>query len=96
MKVEITSEDITLAQLTEHSCGLENYRSTSCPLARALKRAFSRPVYVDGTSATTCFISPFTGRMFKLRKMSLPPIAQKFTLDYDLGRAVQPITFTLP
>lgn len=95
MTITITPEDISLAQATENSCGLSNYRCTTCPIARAAKRAFQRPVYVSESNLVVYFVSPFTQRLFPIKTYSLPRIASKFALDFDMGRDVQPFSFTI-
>lgn len=94
--ITVTFADIEASQSTERtSAGLENYRCSTCPIARAAKRALGRPVYVDGTHLITHFISPFSHRCITLNKYRLPLIASQFTLDFDMGREVQPFSFTI-
>lgn len=94
--ITVTSADIEASQSTERvSVGLENYRCSTCPIARAAKRALGRPVYVDGARLITHFISPFSGRCITLNKYPLPPTASQFTLDFDMGRKVEPFTFII-
>lgn len=93
--ITITQEDITESLATESNHTQGNYRCSTCPIARAAKRALGRPVYVDGVDVITHFISPFTRRSFVLNRYKMPAVASKFTLDFDNGREVQPFTFSI-
>jgi hypothetical protein len=81
MRITVTQDDIDMG------CKSHN---ENCPLARAASRAFGYPVRVDGFEIYSVDKGGFTHNL-----ATLPRRASEFVRDFDLGRTMQPFTFTV-
>ena len=75
MKIQIRKHDIDVGN---RGC------TTSCPVARAIKRVTDKPVDVIGTYAK-----------IGDKKVDLPYVVMKFIHEYDFEFNVQPLEFEL-
>jgi hypothetical protein len=81
--VKVSARDIKLG-------GVSN--SLSCPIARAAKRAFRKPISVGYKSL---FILSGSGLEYERHEYPLPKKAQAFITKFDDGKTVRPFTFTM-
>lgn len=80
LTVDVTQEDIN------HG---ERGNCNSCPVARAIQRASGHECRAGGSQIT---IKPENGRNLYL---VTPEAAWRFMYDFDMGRKVEPFSFTL-
>lgn len=78
MKVTVTKKDI---------CNGKKYHSSSCPIARAVRRASGQRILSIGTD---CFRVGSSGK-----DNPLPIVARRFIGKFDGGKRVKPFSFVL-
>ena len=84
MTVRVTARDIKLAQKWDKT---KDYRSFTCPVARALQRTLK-----DKT--IHCYSSEFWSKHIK-KEIVLPASVRDFIAAFDEGEKVKPFSFKI-
>lgn len=77
----------TIRVTAEHIAAGRRFHRCECPIALAIKECTGEPWIVYHSRID---------RIFGSLILALPDVARKFIADFDGGRPVQPIEFTLP